>query len=339
MQMTICVDANPLIGVGHAVRTLALAQAWMRSGGMAHFYGSISTSWIVDSINESGATFTYCSKGQEDLDFDHLCRQPNTILNSDKVNAYINSQWFIFDGYRYSNDLISHVYDLGAYTLVFDDAGERVNCRADVVLNQNCEEKYLPNFLQAQVVLCGKEYALLRDEITSSKAFVSNKSKHGKPKLLLTLGGGDNSELLTQTLLSVLRVVEECHISIEVLLVPGVSKVPEVNSIFMDIVQLENPHDIVNYYLQADMAVTSASSTCWELGYLGIPMLLLKTADNQSLVYKSLITDRLAKPFSESSFKEMLNLADIVQTSEKKTSFIDGMGADRVVLAMKNYQR
>ncbi len=48
-----------------------------------------------------------------------------------------------------------------------------------------------------------------------------------------------------------------------------------------------DPPDIAGLMLEADLAVASASTSFWELACLGVPALLVVTADNQRAVARA----------------------------------------------------
>jgi spore coat polysaccharide biosynthesis predicted glycosyltransferase SpsG len=95
----------------------------------------------------------------------------------------------------------------------------------------------------------------------------------------------------------------------------------------------------------ADVAVSAAGSTCWELAYMGIPPAVVVLADNQEIIADGLEKMNAAVnlgriealtaakfrngflPIIESNAKRM----ELVRNQQK---LIDGLGADRVISRM-----
>jgi spore coat polysaccharide biosynthesis predicted glycosyltransferase SpsG len=103
--------------------------------------------------------------------------------------------------------------------------------------------------------------------------------------------------------------------------------------------------DMPSLMAWADVAVSAAGSTSWELAFMGLPTLSIVLADNQSPVAEALERHRLAWALGEgtamapsrvtSALRELL--ADPrrrAAMSRQGRSFVDGRGPRRVVEAM-----
>jgi RimJ/RimL family protein N-acetyltransferase len=95
----------------------------------------------------------------------------------------------------------------------------------------------------------------------------------------------------------------------------------------------------------ADMAIAAASSTCWELAYLGVPFGTLVVAENQEQVAKELAAAGVAVHFGRAreltSEKLAAHIASLMADEERRRlmatkgrRLVDGYGAARVVEAM-----
>jgi spore coat polysaccharide biosynthesis predicted glycosyltransferase SpsG len=92
----------------------------------------------------------------------------------------------------------------------------------------------------------------------------------------------------------------------------------------------------------ADLALTAAGSTCWELACLGVPALVVETADNQRWVAAVLAAAGAVERCgrwgdqdpSELAERVAALLADRVRLTAMGTAgrrLVDGRGADRVL--------
>jgi spore coat polysaccharide biosynthesis predicted glycosyltransferase SpsG len=92
----------------------------------------------------------------------------------------------------------------------------------------------------------------------------------------------------------------------------------------------------------SELTITAAGSTCWELCCLGVPTVVIETADNQRMMAPYLTRHRLAEVFGkldETALGEFSRrVADLLDNpvererlAQAASSVIDGAGAERVV--------
>jgi spore coat polysaccharide biosynthesis predicted glycosyltransferase SpsG len=95
----------------------------------------------------------------------------------------------------------------------------------------------------------------------------------------------------------------------------------------------------------ADLAVTAAGSTCWELAYLGVPMITIVAAENQRGIADGLATRGAAVNLGWHGEVTLASIAaaiaSLADDHRKRASMrraarelVDGCGADRVVAAL-----
>jgi RimJ/RimL family protein N-acetyltransferase len=99
----------------------------------------------------------------------------------------------------------------------------------------------------------------------------------------------------------------------------------------------------------ADVAISAAGSTCWELCFLGVPSLIIDIAPNQTPIARALDSggyaiyageglylspDKLSDQFHEMATSQELRR----RLSERCKSLVDGRGAHRVIAAMRAQQ-
>ena len=93
------------------------------------------------------------------------------------------------------------------------------------------------------------------------------------------------------------------------------------------------------------MAICAAGSTCWELAHLGVPALAVIVADNQIRVAAGLHEagvlrsagwfDRISDGELASAIDTLRRDAGRAEMSRRGRALVDGLGADRVVEAMR----
>ena len=108
-----------------------------------------------------------------------------------------------------------------------------------------------------------------------------------------------------------------------------------------------NPSDMPQLMAWADLAVSAAGTTCWELAFMGLPMLLVVLADNQrpnaTCLDKLGVAGNLGwhGELSEDKVRAavMHTLDDPAlraSMSQKGLALVDGRGASRVVAEMRS---
>src|ERR1700752_1506506 len=87
-------DAGVAIGTGHAMRCLALAQAWQGAGGSVAFAMAESTSSIEARVRIGGIKVL------------HLPGPPGSVEDSSRtcdVARQERAEWVVVDGYRFGS--------------------------------------------------------------------------------------------------------------------------------------------------------------------------------------------------------------------------------------------
>jgi UDP-2,4-diacetamido-2,4,6-trideoxy-beta-L-altropyranose hydrolase len=112
--------------------------------------------------------------------------------------------------------------------------------------------------------------------------------------------------------------------------------------------QLErSPVNMAPLMRWADIAISGAGSTCWELAYLGLPAIIIALSRDQQGIARGLAGNEVAVSLgwhanlSEERISEALNslLSDQGRrraVSERGRKLVDGRGAERVVAFLQN---
>jgi len=156
---------------------------------------------------------------------------------------------------------------LGCKVVNFEDQGAG-RTQADVVINAMYKTVDAgPNELN------GPEYACLRDEFYSTKAV---RIREDVKNVLILFGGVDPSRLTEKTVKWMDRVNFDGQIT--VITGPGYRHASELGRLcaMRKHVRIIRDTKIISKYMSiADLAVTSAGRTVFELAYLGVPMIVM----------------------------------------------------------------
>jgi UDP-2,4-diacetamido-2,4,6-trideoxy-beta-L-altropyranose hydrolase len=322
------------MGTGHVMRMIALGQAWQDSGGAVRFLGDLTP--LAGRLTAEGFAV---------LPIPAVC--PDTEDLNALLAATRPGDWVAIDGYHFDTAYQVALRAAGRKTLVMDDINDRCEYAADILLNQNPEARDIrysvnPDCLQ----LRGTDYALLRREFAK---FPRNDrpTPESASRLLITLGGADPTNLTSKV---VRAMAGRNDPSFQVTIVAGAAN-PHIRDIQKAADELACPvtlltdvADMAELMHQADLAITAAGSTCWELCFFGVPMLLFVVADNQEGIGRALTSEGAALRFDTDApageiIAELRRLCadsparDAMRTCGRR--LIDGRGAARVADALR----
>ena len=168
--------------------------------------------------------------------------------------------------------------------------------------------------------------------------------------LSITMGGSDPANV-SGRVLEVLGEIRDLRLKVTVVVGPAN---PHLSSLQVSAAQLQTTHDVTlvtdppdlpALLARADVAVSAAGSSCWELACLGVPMLLVVIADNQRPSATALAAGNMAIVAGGTRAEELLPLLRTLITdpdarrrlSQAAGQLIDGRGAGRVAERMATF--
>jgi UDP-2,4-diacetamido-2,4,6-trideoxy-beta-L-altropyranose hydrolase len=191
-------------------------------------------------------------------------------------------------------------------------------------------------------LLLGTRYCLLRREFTAWREWRREIAPVAH-KVLVTMGGSDPENVTAR----VMKALQIANIqSSEASIIVGGSN-PHFSELQVMASQLDFPlqlyrdaSNMAELMCWADLAVSAAGSTCWELAFLGVPALLLDLAENQLLLAQQLHNQNYAIHVGNrhASAEELAHaLQSLVGSQElremlslRSRRLVDGEGAKRV---------
>lgn len=339
MKLIIRTDASVAIGTGHVMRCLALAQAWHDRGGECMFAMAKSTTAVIQRLRVEGFetyTVTETAAGPGDA------RQIIGLYRE------TNAGWIVVDGYHFDVEYHKILRDAGLKLLLIADQANATHCVADIVVNQNshARESMYANRAPYTKLLLGPRYALLRRKFRSWEKWKRAIAPIGR-KVLVTMGGSDPENVTSL----VIRALGLLKIEFEARVVAGGSNphISQLKSLLSQIPHIElhmDSSNISELMAWADVAVSGAGSTCWEMCLLGLPAILIDIAENQKPIAEDLDKKGLAihagsgqeiVPEQLAARLEQLLLTTDLRAamSQRGCELVDGCGASRVVSAMR----
>lgn len=260
----------------------------------------------------------------------------------------LNATWVVVDGYVFGTEWQRRVKNSGLLLLALDDFGHAGHYLADIVLNQNASAlaSIYPHHGSKVCFLLGTKYVLLRNEFVQ-RAIQSPGLRPVGRRILVTMGGSDPDNVTGRIIQAVAKLKD-----IEVAVVIGGSN-PHLASLQriiaetdLDVRLLVDVEDISTQMAWADLAISAAGSTVWELAFLRVPTLYVILAGNQEQNARQLATwgaglnlgwhHRLSETEVSNAVSRLLadTTARLTMANSGRT-LVDGQGAERVVMEMK----
>jgi UDP-2,4-diacetamido-2,4,6-trideoxy-beta-L-altropyranose hydrolase len=322
-------------GSGHAMRCLALAQAWRRSGGICRFLVNAEARAFLNArLPRRCTAVTVAAATGSDADAAFCGR----------LAARARAACVVVDGYDFGPRFQRRLKRTAPRTLVVDDNGDRAAYAADWVLNQNvhASRRFYGRKLDGSRLLAGPRYALLRPEFRRT---ARRRHPMRATRLLVLMGGSDPVDA-TRKVIDALALSRTPGLRAVVVVGTLNRRLPELRERARRLgVRAEfesNCRRISARMARAHFCVSAAGSTVWELLRMGVPTVLLPIAGNQVRIARDLHRRRLAMNLGWHARVSAVALARAIDRlaasparrraiSERGRLLVDGRGADRVV--------
>lgn len=263
------------------MRCLALAHVWRSKGGNVVFISHCESDAIRKRINTGGIDFVALDRSHPDpFDIGFTI----SILKELKNKKPTLKLWVAVDGYCFDANYQKSIKAAGYNLLWIDDYGHATHYYADLILNQNisADSSIYINREPYTKLLLGTRYALLRREFKRWQGW-RREIRQTARKVLVTLGGGNTGNAT----LKVIKALKQVNLpGLEAKIVIGHAN-PNLELLKKEIGDeskldlLIDVADMSNLMAWADVAISGGGSTCWELSFMGLPSLILMTAENQ----------------------------------------------------------
>ena len=190
--------------------------------------------------------------------------------------------WVVVDHYDLKIRWEREIRKIAKRILVIDDL---INSDHDceILLNQNLREnaiaRYRPFIPEGSKLFLGPKYALIRWEFLDPARL---RDRSGKIRKILIYFGGNASESLIVFTLRALAPYK----TIEISLVLGISGIA-VNSVkkivegMANVVLIGESNQMAHFMHEADLAIGTCGVCAWERCLLGLPSIVVVTAENQ----------------------------------------------------------
>lgn len=307
------------IGYGHVYRCISLAKA------IRQIFKNLKIIFIINNeiskiIEEN--KFEYIISESFDFDFE--------ILNE------INSNLVIFDSYE-ANDLYLEQITKISKLLLFDDNNDLYDTKiADIILNGNIHAKDLSyNIETSTKYLLGLKYLVMREDYWDTNSIDNIKNN----EILITTGGADSKNISPKIISS----LKEINLVKKIVIGPGyadetideIYKIKDKNTKI-----IMKPTSLINHIKNSKYVISAAGSTIYEILSLNRIPIIFSIAKNQNIAYKYLEKNGIKTigKYPNIKYNEIKDYIDnFVDDDLKQNQLVDGKGAMRVALYLKNF--
>lgn len=273
MNIAIRADGGYSIGMGHIMRCIALAQALRDKGCRVYFIvrpDPAVEAVLKKRLNDDAGVISI--ESHDDLN-DELVRLESILrchaIDVLVVDHYGADQAYLIEAKKIVDELVS-IDDLNLFAFP-----------SDIVINGNI---YAPDMEYKSLYgntkfLLGPRYLLMREEFRN---LPKRCAKEKVERILVTMGGSDLMGITAKAL----RALRGIWSDIAVDVVMGVA-FNDKDAVEIEVSRMSNVNllydvdDMAELMLKADLAISAAGSTLYELAACGVPTIALVQADNQ----------------------------------------------------------
>ena len=295
------VDSSLEMGTGHIMRCLTLAEELKREGFACYFFCRDFKGSKLALIKERGYELCVLKENKEfkpnDLYEGWLgatseedAREVVAALASMKLTPDL----VIVDHYGIDSRWEELVKKDNSKLLVIDDLANRPHS-CDLLVDQTLDrdskdyEAFVPSHC---IIMSGSNFSLLRREFSDSVESSKSIRSGSRNEMLVNMGGTDPKNITEVVLknLASARLPDDINITVIGISENRISEkvIKEFDKRNISLSFNEYAQGMVDFILEADIAIGAPGATSWERCCLGLPSITIQTADNQKSIAKAL---------------------------------------------------
>lgn len=356
MRLVIRVDGSAMIGGGHVMRCLTLAERLKQRGHRLHFVTVAAPEGdMVPRINAAGFDVTTLPSAPVRLSGDGPPHQHFLSLDwqedahlTGQVCAAMDPDWLIWDHYGLDARWVNSVRAASPARLrvmAIDDLDDRP-LGSDLLLDQTRMQPS-PLRFPALAAVTGPHFALLRPEFAALRPQALSLRDGLVARVLIAPGMGDLANLAP----TALRALQGFPLlEAEVVMGSASQSRAEVEALVA-----ANPRfrltldatDMAARMARADLCIGAGGTTTWERCCLGLPSVLVAVAVNQQGTLEAIAKAGAAETLGMTEWRAEGRLTLAIATavhhaadlSKASAALVDGLGATRVAEVLEGHLR
>ncbi|MBE5866187.1 MAG: UDP-2,4-diacetamido-2,4,6-trideoxy-beta-L-altropyranose hydrolase [Lachnospiraceae bacterium] len=332
-------DGNEILGMGHLMRCMSIARALEERNVRCLFL--VAQQPAGDFIKEKGFA---C----EVLNTDFRDMEKEIPLLEILAEKYMPKCWLV-DSYQVTGEYLSKLRKM-APAFYMEDTGENI-FKADGLINYNIygqDLKYEERCPSGMRLLLGVDYAPVKREFLTAEYQIRDEVRN----ILITMGGSDKLNIAGNLCR---HLIEDLSEEVSLTVIGG-----RFNGRINELMKLHRKHprikvlvdvpDMWNRMQEADIAVSAAGSTMYELSAMGVPTVCCYYADNQRRMAEAcasrleLINAGDYRKDPDGVLKIMSDeICQLVNSKEKREKLsirmkqvVDGKGVERIAQELCN---
>ncbi|TWE12105.1 PseG/SpsG family protein [Rudaeicoccus suwonensis] len=323
-------DAGRTIGVGHAVRCLALGEELRSRGHQVTLWGDLGgVAWLEQGL---------ASAGVDRLD------APSAATDLAAAAGVFDA--VVLDGYALDPASGAALRSAGVCVLAMVDGPFGAAQSADLYVDQNLGALPHVGGPPDSTALAGVDYALFRSSVLAHRRDTMNPGPARQPpRVVCVFGGTDPYDAAGVVVPSLLSTGRPCEVTV-VAARPATRTALEtlVLGAGQSLDVIDPSPDFAAVVATADLAISASGSSVWELLTMGVPTAVVCVVDNQEQGYRATLNhevvaglgtlsrydaaaaDTLAHLLDDESLRHML--------ARRGQELVDGHGRERVADAL-----
>ncbi len=299
MNCLIRTDASNLIGSGHVMRCLTLAQQLVKDhAANVEFICREHRANLIELIEQNGFSVHRLPARPVDGLNGYAqwlgASQTQDAKQCLEIARDTDPDWLIVDHYALDIGWEKTMRTACRNILVIDDLAQRAH-DCDLLLDQNYladQQRYDRLIPDHAVRLLGPEFALLRNEFSNQRP-AQSQGLAAIEKLFIFFGGIDPYRLTLKTL-KALQLAGLRHLALDVVITPACDDINEIKQSLQEFSNARlhvQAHNMAQLMSAADLAIGAGGASTWERLAIGLPSLVISVADNQIAYTRELDRD------------------------------------------------
>ncbi len=326
MRIGFVCDLSPVIGAGHFMRSIALAEEFINQGNQVEM-----------SVNLEGVPLAKSRSSEVLIGLRPEFNETHELLDWIRTSRL---ELIIWDSYVRPSEQSKAITEKAPLIALVD--GIIRGQHADLYVDQNIDA-HLDHIDSTYEVLAGTEFAILSDRIITSRRSQPRIIDSLPRQILIAMGGTDALGIAQSLSDSLSDLLPDVVINA---IVPAskttVGKTGAGSAINLNV--LNPTTNLFEYISDSDLYVGGCGTSVWEALYIGTPMACLAVADNQVLTYGRLVDQKLVTglgmlfdknpdtaQIAQLVAKALENQPELVDMSSRGQAIIDGRGRERIV--------
>ncbi|GEK31509.1 hypothetical protein KZO01_18180 [Kurthia zopfii] len=255
MNFIIRADASIVIGTGHVMRCLTIAEQLKNEGHVVLFYMKAIEGNLIEFVQNKGFL---------------------------TIDSWERTDTIIIDHYEIDEVEEKELYQFANKIVVIDDLANRNHC-CDVIIDQNLLPNYETRYDLLVPEKCkkllGPKYLIMRKEFINIRK--SRRERNDELKKILVFMGGTDP---THETLKVIEALNDFEFTkVHIVCGDGNIQKEQIKSICLE--KGYYYHQQIDYLgslmEEVDFSIGAGGSTTWERCYIGLPSSCTIVADNQ----------------------------------------------------------